>query len=96
MADTAKVFEAGVDYRKKFIDKYSRKVDIPSVVFLDSQFHPTLPDHVIVLSAVNIPNKTKVNTLVPMELLDDMEADITENYYNKAKNEYFRENRNGT
>ena len=80
MADTAEVFESGVDYRDKFISKYGRKCNIPSVQFLDAKFHPTLPDHVIVLSSVTFsdPN-VKVNLMLPSEILKNMDKKIKSN-----------------
>ena len=96
MADTAGVFDKGVDYRKKFIDKYGRKCSIPSVLFLDVKFHPTIPDHVIVLSSITLSHSdSKINTMAPSELIDNMEKEINDKYYNKAKNLYFKENRTG-
>lgn len=74
---------------------YSRKTDLPSVVFLDVKFHPTMPNHVIVLSTMTLPQQTKINTLVPIELLDVMDQDIKDNYFNKAKNYHIKENRAG-
>ena len=75
MADIANVFEKGVDYRDKFIDKYGRKWNIPSALFLDAKFHPTLPDHFIVLSSVTFPNASnlKVNSMIPTNIAADMD-----------------------
>ena len=91
MADTAGVFEENVDYRNKYIQKYSRRTNIPSVVFLDVKFHPTMPDHVIVLSSMTLPNTEKINTLVPEDTLHDMEDEIQRTYYSKAEKKYTNE-----
>ena len=95
MADIANVFEKGVDYRDRFIEKYGRKCNLPSVMFLDAKFHPTLPDHVIVLSSVTFPNSSnlKVNMLIPSQIVNDMEKKIEQVYYKQAQNEYYKQNR---
>ena len=97
MADTAAVFDKNIDYRSKFIEKYGRKCSIPSVLFLDVKFHPTIPDHIIVLSSITLNHSdSKINTMGPVELIEDMEEEINDKYFNKAKNLYFKENRAGT
>ena len=96
MADTARVFDKDVDYRNKFIEKYGRKCSIPSVLFLDVKFHPTIPDHVIVLSSITLSHSdAKINTMAPSELIKNMDEEINDRYYSKAKNAYFKENRTG-
>lgn len=91
MADTAGVFEHGVDYRDRYIEKYSRRTNIPSVVFCDVKFHPTMPDHIIVLSSMTLPNATKVNTLIPDMIIPPMEEEIQKTYYAKAEKLYTSE-----
>lgn len=95
MADTAGVFDKGVNYKRRFINKYSRTTNIPSVLFLDVKFHPTMPDHIIVLSSNTLSHPGKINTLVPMELLDSMEKEIEDNYLTRAKNYLRNEKRTG-
>lgn len=98
MADVANVFEKGVDYRDKFIDKYGRKCNIPSALFLDAKFHPTLPDHFIVLSSVSFPstNNLRVNAMIPAEISENMHNRINDKYLKQAKTAYFKQNRTGT
>jgi hypothetical protein len=95
MADTAGVFERGVDYRKKFINKYSRKTDMPSVKFLGVKFHPTMPDHLIILSSITMSAQRKINTLIPLELLDDLDREINHKYLRLAQDEHIKINKPG-
>jgi hypothetical protein len=78
-----------------FLCRYSRKTDVPSILFLDVKFHPTMPDHIIVLSSNTFAEQQKINTLVPAELISNMEKDIMENYFNQAKILTRQNNRNG-
>lgn len=68
---------------------------MPSILFLDVKLHPTLPDHIIVLSSNTFAEQQKINTLVPVELIENMEKDIMANYFNQAKNLTRQNNRNG-
>jgi len=62
---------------------------------MDVKFHPTMPDHVVVLSTMTISEQPKINTLVPMELIKDMDKEIKKDYLNQAKNLFMTQNRGG-
>lgn len=56
------VFDKNVRYLDRFIANQGKKYDFPNFKYEDVRFHPTLKDHIIVLSKTYFPKDLNVSS----------------------------------
>ena len=84
---------AGGDFEDRFLNKYSKRLELPSFSYLGTCFHPTLQDHVFVLSKNSFP-KAKYERMVPQDISDGIKYDgWMEKFQIKAKENLYKEER---
>jgi hypothetical protein len=53
------LFSGKPNYTKRFLEKHSRRFQLPHSVIIDSKFHPVHKDHIVTLAMNCIPEDIK-------------------------------------
>lgn len=55
-----KIFDSNVKYVERFLNKQSKRIEVPTFKYLDAKLHPKYKDHVVVLSTNEFPEGAKM------------------------------------
>ena len=87
MSEYFSSFDLNDNYAQKFIDKYAKKVKLPTTKLINAFFHPTLRDHIITLNQILFPETESCSVvgLIHDKIRGEFESKIQNHYMNAAE-----------
>jgi hypothetical protein len=88
MSDSNPVLSSKTNYTREFENRYARTFEVPTSVIKQCTFHPTLLDHLVVISEIHCPRVSTENIKVLKHNFmddDDFASQITDRYMKEAE-----------
>lgn len=88
MSGSNPVFSSSTSYTQEFQNKYGRTFEVPTSIIKQCTFHPTLLDHLVVVSEIHCPKVSPENiTVLKHNYMDndDFAGQITDRYMKEAE-----------